>query len=341
MRPAAAARADPLQGRLLVVGAASGRLDDRRIADLPRVLDSGDVLVLNDSATLPASLPARGPHGEPMEVRIARVLDASRLEIVLFGEGDFRTRTEHRVPPPVVEPGDALVVGRDLVARVERTSPISRRLVTVRFDVGEDRLWPAIYRDGRPVQYAHVAAPLALWDVQTAYAARPWSVEMPSAGRPLTWALLGETTRRGVTLATVTHAAGISATGDAALDAALPLDERYEVPARTARLVNAARGAGARVVAVGTSVVRALESAAARHGRVEPGRDVTSLHVGPGFVPRAVDGVLTGMHEPGTSHRALLRAFVSAEVLDRAYTFASDSGYLGHELGDSMLVMPR
>jgi S-adenosylmethionine:tRNA ribosyltransferase-isomerase len=159
---------------------------------------------------------------------------------------------------------------------------------------------------------------------------------MPSAGRPLTWGLLAALRARGVRLAALTHAAGLSASGDPTLDAALPLPERYDLPESTAQAVRDARAPGGRVVAVGTTVVRALEGAA-RNG-LRAGEGVAELRIGPGFEPRVVNAVLSGMHEAGESHYELLRALVPDELLRRAAEAASD--YLAHEFGDSCLVLP-
>jgi S-adenosylmethionine:tRNA ribosyltransferase-isomerase len=189
------------------------------------------------------------------------------------------------------------------------------------------------------VQYAYVAGPLALWHVQTPFASRPWSSEMPSAARPLAWELVLAMRARGVRFASITHAAGLSSTGDEALDAALPLRESYDVPRETAEAVADTRARGARVIAVGTTVVRTLESAAAQgHGTVTAGAGDTDLVLGGGHVLRAVDAIFTGMHEPGTSHDALLQAFAPPDLLVRAYQGAQARGFLGHEFGDSMLV---
>ena len=162
---------------------------------------------------------------------------------------------------------------------------------------------------------------------------------MPSAGRPLTFASLLALRRGGVGVAALTHAAGLSSTGDAALDAALPLPERYDIPAGTVAAVEAAKRAGGRVVAAGTSVVRALEGCVARHGALLAGPGETDLVVREGFVPRVVDALLTGMHQAGESHFALLGAFVDDALLRRALEDAEDAGYLSHEFGDSMLVL--
>jgi S-adenosylmethionine:tRNA ribosyltransferase-isomerase len=184
-----------------------------------------------------------------------------------------------------------------------------------------------------------VRAPLALWHVQTAYASRPWAAEAPSAGRPLTWRLLLEARRRGVGLATVTHAAGLSSTGEPALDAALPLPERFDVPRETVAAVGRTRAAGGRVVAVGTTVVRALESARDGAGALRAGEGEARLRIDGRFRRRVVDGLLTGIHQPGESHFDLLQAFAPEPLLRRALAHAEAEGYLAHEFGDSCLIL--
>lgn len=163
---------------------------------------------------------------------------------------------------------------------------------------------------------------------------------MPSAGRVLTSRLLREVRLHGVAVASLTHAAGLSSTGDPAVDAILPLPERYDVPPETAEAVARARSAGGRVIAAGTTVVRALEGCAAENrGRLRPGEGVTAIRVGPGFQPAIVDGLLTGMHEPGTSHFDLMQAFAPGPLLEAAHRQAESVGYLGHEFGDACLVL--
>ena len=165
---------------------------------------------------------------------------------------------------------------------------------------------------------------------------------MPSAGRPLRWELLLELRARGVKFARVTHASGLSATGDPALDAALPLPERFEVPAATAAAAAEARAVGGRIVAVGTSAARALEGAAAQHGGVlVESEGETDLLIGPGYRPCVVDGLLTGTHEPGSSHYQLLGAFADAQTLRRVDAALEANGYRTHEFGDSVLLFRR
>jgi S-adenosylmethionine:tRNA ribosyltransferase-isomerase len=143
-----------------------------------------------------------------------------------------------------------------------------------------------------------------------------------------------------VAIASLTHAAGISSTGRASLDRRLPLPERYEIGEALVRAITDAKSRGGRVIAVGTTVVRALESSFAEHGEVRAGRSLATLLVGPGHSCGVVDGLLSGMHEFGTSHYALLQAFAPAPLLARAFEHAERAGYLGHEFGDACLVLP-
>jgi S-adenosylmethionine:tRNA ribosyltransferase-isomerase len=339
MRAAALPPADPIATRLLVLDPRDGRLAHATVGDLPAQLRPGDLLVVNDAATLPASLAGVGPRGERVELRLAGPPQDGRWTAVLFGEGDWRARTEDRPAPAGLRPGEVIAFAPDLRARIVALRPESSRLVEVVIQSEGPSFWNALYRHGRPVQYSHLARPLELWDVQTAYAARPWAAEAPSAGLPLSGELLERLRAAGVRLAHVTHAAGLSATGDAALDARLPLPERFEVGAEAAAAVRRARALGGRVVAVGTTVVRALESASLR-GTIAPASGVTDLVIGPRHARRAVDGVLTGLHAPGSSHFALLTAFACDTLLTAAFQAAEREGYLAHEFGDALLVLP-
>jgi S-adenosylmethionine:tRNA ribosyltransferase-isomerase len=211
------------------------------------------------------------------------------------------------------------------------------RLLTLRFSGDPDAIWSGIARHGKPVQYAHVHEPLKLWDVWTRVAALPVAFEPPSAGFVLDWALLSALKAKGVAFATLTHAAGLSSTGDATLDARLPLDEPYHIPAATVRAVADAKRQGGRVVALGTTVTRALEHAAARRGLVA-GCGVADQKIGPHTQLRIVDVIVSGTHEPGTSHYELLRAFASDEVLRGASAGLEAHGYLTHEFGDSVWI---
>jgi S-adenosylmethionine:tRNA ribosyltransferase-isomerase len=339
---APATRARPATAtRLLVVRVASRRFYEAPRDELPRLLEPGDVVVVNDAATLPASLVGETSRGEAVELRLLAPPDAAgECDAAVLGEGDYRTPTERRAAPPRLSPGDRLRLGALSVTVVGARGRSAR----VRIEAGRDEALAAIYGAGRPVQYAHVPAPLPLWDVQNVYAAEPWAVEMPSAGRVLDFAALDALRRRGVEIARVTHGAGLSSIDGAALDASLPWPERYRIPQETAEAVARARArsgpARPRVIAVGTSVVRALESSAAAHGEVRAEVATTDLRIDAGHRVRAVDGLLTGMHEPPTSHADLVAAFVPRDLLSEASAFAVARGFLGHELGDACLILP-
>ncbi len=318
--------------RLVAIDPTSERIELRPFGELPALLRAGDLVVVNDAATLPGSLRGTTSEGEELELRLVGPVDGRRLEGVLLGAGDWRTRTEHRPAPPDVRPGASLVLGR-LQARVVAASG---RRVAVEVDSGDDSLWQALYASGSPVQYAHRTEPLPLYAVQTGYAARPWAAEMPSAGRPLTWRVILGLQRAGIDVVTLTHAAGLSSTGDAALDRAMPWPERYEIPARTATAIARARREGGRVIAIGTTVVRALEASGGAEG---PG--VATLRLAGGYRPAIVDGLVSGLHVPGESHYDLLRAFASHARLSRALALAESHGLSSHELGDACMILPR
>ena len=187
--------------------------------------------------------------------------------------------------------------------------------------------------DGRPER----PQPLALWDVWTAVAGPPAAFEAPSAGFALDWGALAAMRTQGVAFATVTHAAGLSSTGDDELDRRLPFDEPYRIPPATASAVARVRERRGRILAVGTTVVRALESAALGT-RVLAGEGMATLRIGPATDLRVVDAVLTGVHEPGTSHHELLRAFADDATLKRVDAELVGRGYRAHEFGDSVLI---
>jgi S-adenosylmethionine:tRNA ribosyltransferase-isomerase len=333
-------REEPLAERLLWVDPRRGTTADRVVGDLPDLLHANDVLVLNDSATLPASLAGRTDDGRLVEVRLCTRLDARTWLAALFGTGDWRQRTEDRPCPPKLERGDRLHFAAALGAEVLSVSPISNRVVELRFDREDAALWRALYHAGRPIQYSYLGGPLDLWHMQSAFASRPWSVESPSAGRPLRWELILRAIRCGVRVTSITHSAGISSLGEASLDASLPFRERYEISEHAVESIQEARSAGGKVIAVGTTVVRALETCVGAHGgRLVAGPGIADVVIRRAFTRRIVDGIVTGFHEPASSHFEMLCAFAPQGLLRRAYAHAESSSYLWHEFGDSMLIL--
>jgi S-adenosylmethionine:tRNA ribosyltransferase-isomerase len=215
------------------------------------------------------------------------------------------------------------------------------RLVSIRFEGPNDAIWAGIARHGKPIQYSHVSEQLVLWDVWTRIASPPVAFEAPSAGFALDWHTIASLRVRGIGFATITHAAGISSTGDPDLDQRLPFDEPYQIPMSTARAIASTRESGGRVIAIGTTVVRALEHAARTDGFVHAGEGIATQRIGPGTRLRVVDALLTGVHERGTSHYELLRAFTDDATLVAADEAIASHAYRPHEFGDSVLVIPH
>jgi len=331
----------PVNARLLIVDH-DRKIHHARRSSFVDYLKAGDLVIANDAATLPASL--QGVHvvtGDAIEVRLAgrsslRPEDVNHFTAVIFGAGDFHTRTEDRLPPPSLAAGDKIILG-PLRATVEQTLGHAR-LVLLRFEGSGDQVWSGLANHGRPIQYAHVPTPLALWDVWTRFAGPPVAFEPPSAGFVLDWHMLSEMRERGIGFETITHAAGISSTGDEELDRLLPLDEPYRIPEVTARAIQSTKELGGRIIAVGTTVVRALEHAARIDGIVRVGKGIATERIGSSTRLRLVDVILSGTHEPQTSHYELLRAFQDDATLEQANRELDQGNYLTHEFGDSVLI---
>jgi S-adenosylmethionine:tRNA ribosyltransferase-isomerase len=325
------ARGVPRDGvRLLVADATTGELTHARFSELTTLLDPGDLLVVNVSATLPAALPARALGGEPVRVHVSTAAPALgpawRVIEVRSADGSR---------PWGADAGDTLEIGAD--SRLEVVAPYASgaRLLLARYD-GPGTLLEHLAASGDPIRYGYVehAWPLAVY--QNVYATSPGSSEMPSAGRPFTDALITRLVAGGVSIAPITLHCGVSSPERHEQ----PFPEAYEVPAVTARQIGSTRRAGGRVIAVGTTVVRALESALSeRTGTVEPDAGWTNLVIGPGHQPTSVDGMITGWHEPQASHLELLVALAGPGLIARSYDAALDHGYLWHEFGDSHLIL--
>ncbi|MGB1013026.1 MAG: S-adenosylmethionine:tRNA ribosyltransferase-isomerase, partial [Nannocystaceae bacterium] len=261
---------------------------------------------------------------------------------VVFGAGNWSIPTEQRGPAPTLVVGQVIWLGGgasgQCPAKVTAVDPRSPRLVELTFADAGAALWEFLYTQGRPVQYAYLDRGYPLAQFQTAYAGRPWAAEMPSAGRGLSWEVLQRLAAAGIEIATLTHAAGLSSTGDAELDARLPLPERYEIPEATVEAIAVARASGRRVIAVGTTVVRALEGAAVQ-GALHAGPGLTDFKLGPTTELQIVDSLLTGMHGPGESHFELLSAFAERARLLTVWEQAAAHGFICHEFGDLCLIL--
>ena len=316
--------------RMLVARRADESLTHACFRDLPDFLEPGDLLVINDSATLPAAVATTRADGSAAELRLATPaprLPGGEWWVVELRSADGGSPLAAVAGEPLALPGGA-------AAAIVAPYAGGTRLWLARVRTGEpvaEYLW----RYGHPIRYGYVPAEWSLDAYQTAYARRPGSAEMPSAGRPFTPELVTRLVADGVLIAPVTLHAGVSSPerGEP------PHAERYSVPRSTARLVNAVRDWGGRVIAVGTTVVRALETVATAEG-VFASEGWTNRVITRVRGPQAIDGLLTGWHEPEASHLELLRAVAGEELLHASYEAALEHGYLWHEFGDSHLIAP-
>jgi S-adenosylmethionine:tRNA ribosyltransferase-isomerase len=312
--------------RLMVAERDSGRIEHAQFADLPRYLDPGDLLVVNTSKTMPAALAATREDGTELTLHVAT--QAPHMPGERWWVVELREATHMRA-------GELVAVGGG--ASFELAAPYAggTRLWLARFH-GATPLPSHLARHGRPIRYSYVREEWPLSDYQTAFALQPGSAEMPSAGRPFTPALITRLVAQGILVAPLVLHTGVSSPERHEP----PYPERYGVPRKTAELVNHVHVSGGRVIAVGTTVVRALETAAAPDGSVTAGEGWTGLVVTPERGLFAVDGLITGWHEPQASHLQLLEAAAGEPLLRRSYDAALTAGYLWHEFGDSHLVLP-
>ena len=312
------ARSLPRDGvRMLVSRAASGTVAHHRFTDLPRLLLPGDLLVINTSRTLPAAVPA----GPGLVIHFATGLpDGTWLIEPRIPAG------KSSIPNGAVAPPEAIALpgGATLTLLGRATARLWRaRLSTA--------VLPYLQRYGGPIRYSYAARPWPLDAYQTIFGRHQGSAEMPSAARPFSPAVVTDLAARGVTIAPVTLHCGVSSL-EADED---PYPEQYDVPPATGRLVELTRRSGGRVIAAGTTVVRALETAARG-----PQAGWTSLVVTGETGLLAVDGLLTGLHEPRSSHLRLLAALHDPALLAACYDAAVSHGYLWHEFGDVHLMLP-
>ena len=321
--------------RLLV--ATPDELTHARFRDLPAHLRPGDLVVVNNSATLAAEVDGTLSGKGPVVVHAASHLDGAHWVVEVRTSPDA-ARTVLDLPA-----GDEDELRGGMQLRLDGSYPREGSSPTRR----GNRLWRArvtgprtleqyLVRHGRPIAYGYLDRPYPLADYQTVFATRPGSAEMPSAARPFTTSMVTRLVSGGIGVAVVTLHTGVSSqeAGEA------PQPEWFEVGPMAARLVNATREDGGRVVAVGTTTTRALESAATTDGLVRPGRGWTERVVSRDDPPRIVTGLVTGWHDPQASHLLLVEAVAGQHLTQTAYDAASAAGYLWHEFGDSALLLP-
>jgi S-adenosylmethionine:tRNA ribosyltransferase-isomerase len=304
---------------------------DSRFPFIGHHLRAGDLLIVNTSATVPAALAGRRADGEPVAVHLSTPLpDGSWLVEVRAQTGD------HTEPLGTAVAGERIELPGG-VAHLHGLHAYrgSRRLTVANLHLG-DALLPYLARYGQPIRYRHVPVPWPIGNYQTVFADEPGSAEMPSAGRPFTAALVTRLVSAGIGITPITLHTGVSSLESHEA----PYPERFSVPPATADRVRDTRRHGGRAVAVGTTAVRALESAVDRHGRVRVSGGWTERIITPADPPRVVDGLLTGWHEPRSSHLQMLEAVAGRPALESAYGRALALGYRWHEFGDLHLILP-
>ncbi len=320
--------------RLMVIDRATGSVTHSRFNQIMQFVTPGDLMVFNASRTLPASMMGCGDiKGKCIEVRLAEHLpDGTWLVLLLCRRGD----------PFVCGLREGMLIDfdKDLTATVLERNKRIPRLWKIRFSRDGSELINLIYKLGQPIRYEYVTAPWNLEYYQTVYAREPGSAEMPSAGRAFTWKSLFNLRRIGIETAYITLHAGLSSYMDDHLDSLhLVPEEEYFINESAAEKINATLEAGHRVIAIGTTVVRALESAVQEDGKIASGHNYTHLRITAGHQLRVADALLTGFHEPGASHLDMLNAFLPTEHLFKAYTQAVEMKYLWHEFGDLNLII--
>jgi S-adenosylmethionine:tRNA-ribosyltransferase-isomerase (queuine synthetase) len=315
--------------RLMVARSEDGSITHAGFRQLPELLEPGDLVVVNRSATLPAALDGWREDGRRARVHVstrAPRLDRRYRVIELRASGG--TRQERG------QAGEQITLAGGATLQVVAPYASGARLLLGRFDLIEP-VEDYLGRHGQPIRYGHLTRSWPLEAYQNVYAQVPGSAEMPSAGRPFTPELLTALIARGILVATITLHAGVSSPERHEP----PFPEQFEVPEPTARMVEAVHGWGGRVIAVGTTVVRALESATTPEGRVQERSGWTALVITPERGVQTVDGLITGWHEPEASHLQMLEAIAGPELLAVSYDAALDEGYLWHEFGDSHLII--
>jgi S-adenosylmethionine:tRNA ribosyltransferase-isomerase len=314
--------------RLLV--AHLGGMSHAQFREVGDFLSAGDLLVINTSATRPAAVDGVRSQRRAVVVHFSTPLDDGTW-IVEF-------RTDKGGPPTTdVEPGEIIELAGGMQLAVVDSHPVPRR--------SRSRLWgvraarpvePFLAANGRPIAYDYVHGRWPLSAYQTVFAREQASAEMPSAARPFSHRLVTDLVARGVNFAPIVLHCGVSS-----LEAGEPpQDERFRVPPTSAWLINRTRVAGGRVIAVGTTAARAVETVAREDGSVSPGQGWTDLVLGPDRPVRTISGLITGWHQPGASHLSLLEAVAGVELVQKAYDIAIEARYLWHEFGDSCLLLP-
>jgi S-adenosylmethionine:tRNA ribosyltransferase-isomerase len=317
--------------RMLVAHQSDGSLVHSHFSELPRFLEEGDLVVLNTSGTLAAEVDGTGADGDAVQVHLSTQLPAGLWTVEVRRDGEAFLEADAGTSIQLADGGCV----RLLTPYSPGPGGQGVRLWVSLIDTPEP-LHTYLARHGRPIRYGYVHGSYPLSAYQNVYVTEPGSAEMPSAGRPFTPEVLTRLVAKGVGVAPL-----LLHTGVASLEAnEPPYAEYFRVSSATAHRVNDTRRRGGRVVAIGTTVVRALESVVDEHGFVHPGDGWTQTVVSPANPVRSIDAFLTGWHEPEASHLAMLEAIAGRLLLEASYAAALEEGYLWHEFGDVHLILP-
>ncbi len=322
--------------RLLVIHRDSGQIEHRRFYEISDYLNPGDVVVLNVSRTVPAALPGLTDDGQQIELRLSSPYSTN-------GNGSGRTwQAVFKPDSAVIRPGLRLSFGNGALTAVVRQKRDIPKLWEIQFDQTDRPISSWLETLGRPIKYDYVPEQWGIEYYQTTYAAVPGSAEMPSAGRAFTPELLEQIQRKGVALAQIILHTGVSNIDieTEQIEQHKMYEEWYQVSPAAAETINHARSNGGRIVAIGTTPTRTLETVTDDQGIVHPGEGWTSLYITPGYRFKALDVLLTGLHEAKSTRLVLATAFTGDQALVlRAYNEAIAQGYLWHEFGDLSLIL--
>ncbi len=320
--------------KLLVAHREDGQTFHSTFNHLPDFLRKGDLLVFNSSRTLPASLKTlKNKKHHIAEVRLAEHLPDDNWLILILNEKISGSVT-------TIKPGLKIEFDTGLTAIIVKRDSYNPRLWRVKFSETGVDLINKFYQIGEPIRYGYVSAPLPLEYYLTIFAKDPGSSEMPSAGRAFTWKMLFELKKSGIETAFLTLHTGLSSYMDDNLTRTPRVgEEEYFIPAGTVTKIETTKINGGRIIAVGTTVVRALESAASCSGKIIPGHAYTTLRITEGHILKVANGLITGFHEPEASHLDLISAFLSPELIRKIYSEAIERKYLWHEFGDLSLIL--
>ncbi|GAE34243.1 S-adenosylmethionine:tRNA ribosyltransferase-isomerase [Halalkalibacter akibai] len=306
--------------KLFVLDRHSGSYHHDNFDHFSTYLNKGDVLILNNSRTLPAVLHTI----DKIEIRLAKKRQDDTWEALIIG----------------ALPKNGKLIFPDNVNATMKKSDSKKPLVTLQFSVSGNSFYEFLYRHGSPIRYEYIHREWPIQAYQTVFSSVPGSIEMPSAGRALSWKMLAQLQKKGVKIVFVQLHTGLSYFENDQWPEPSNHSEAFSVSNEVVTLIKQAKTTGSKVIAVGTTVVRALESAVDAYGMLRPTTGETTLHIKADTMLNVVDGLLTGFHEPEASHLDMLSAFIETPYLLTAYHEAINQGYLWHEFGDINLILP-